>query len=200
MDVYSVFPFSFVIGLTPLIAVIMKTNGGTNQHLQTSVELLQSNNLALNDTSEETCGQLEDSIVQWVRTNSFEEELGGDKQLHILSLQVLPVRCDFQVMPDGTTDAGTLAAIACRNETTRQNCKSRVGIDECAQLCWGWSLTSEKDRAIFLEKYYGIRPSVTATIEDGQSGTYYSVQTGEQVSAHFGVRVLFNEGFSVKRT
>jgi len=88
---------SFVIGLAPLIPVVLVGDGGTNQQLQNSVELLQSNNLALNNTNNATCAQLETTTLEWIKTNAFEiSPISGRRSLHVLSLTIEPVRCRFQ--------------------------------------------------------------------------------------------------------
>ena len=191
----------FLIGLSPLIPVVVKVDGGTNQHLQTSTELLQSNNLALNTVNNQTCDQFQHTIIDWIRSNTFEIGYDGSKNLHLLSLVVEPIRCDFQTMPDGSTsaDVGTLAAIACRNATTIERCKSMLNVQDCRQFCLGWAMTSEEDRLYYLEHFYGVRPSVTVSVEKEQPGTY-TTESGEVVSDDFSVRVLYNEGLSVRRT
>ncbi len=192
-------PSSFLIGLAPLVPVVVKVYGGTNQHLQTSTELLQSNNLALSTVNNQTCDQFQYTIIDWVKSNAFEIGLDGSKNLHLLSLVIEPVRCEFQTMSDGSTDAGTLATIACRNATTIERCKTMLGVQDCAQFCLGWTLTSEEDRLYYLENFYGIRPSTTVSVNKEQPGTY-TTESGEVVSDNFSVRVLYNESLSVKRT
>lgn len=183
-----------MIGLAPLVPVIFKQHGGTNQHLVTSVELLQSNNLALNSASNGTCLQLEETIVEWVRTNAFETSIHGTKFLHMLSLEVEPARCGFQ---SGDRD-GPLAAYVCTNYDLVERCRSLFGLDNCHNLCVGWQTPGKEDRMTYMEHMFGVRPSVTVTVENSEAGTY--MDGGEVVSAYFSVRVLYNEQLSVRRT
>lgn len=187
-----------MIGLAPLIPVILRQYGGTNQQLQSSVDLLQSNNLALNATDNETCAALESSIVEFVKGSAFETTIVGQKTLHILSLGVEPVRCDFQMLND-TDDSSTLAAIACQNSAAMKRCEELLPIDSCADLCMGWSRTNETERLRFLEQHYGVRPSVTVPLGTSDMGMY-TLPSGELESAAFSVRVLYNEELSVRRT
>lgn len=175
-------------------------HGGTNQQLSNSVELLQSNNLALNNMNNETCDQLETTITEWVKTNAYEIAVDGSKKLHVLSLEVEPVRCEFQTVTGSSgADVGTLAALACRDNATQEYCKHLFGVQNCKELCFIWQMSNEEDRFTLFEDYYGIRPSVTIPLEDGQLGSYSSM-SGEVVPAYFYVRAVFNEELSVRRT
>ncbi|KAL7540169.1 hypothetical protein ACHAXR_009941 [Thalassiosira sp. AJA248-18] len=191
--------FAFFIGLLPLVSVMFRQYGGTNQHLQTSVELLQSNNIALNATNNETCAQLRETTIQWVKNNAFETLQDGTNILHVLSLEVEPVRCDFQKI-NGTDDAGTIAALSCEDDIAMERCSSMLPLPlvNCEELCMGWGKANEDERLNFMERFYGIRPSVTVPVTANSTGTYE--ENGEIVSASFSVRVLYNEELSVRRT
>eukprot|EP00571_Detonula_confervacea_P007093 CAMPEP_0172325602 /NCGR_PEP_ID=MMETSP1058-20130122/54451_1 /TAXON_ID=83371 /ORGANISM="Detonula confervacea, Strain CCMP 353" /LENGTH=863 /DNA_ID=CAMNT_0013042193 /DNA_START=534 /DNA_END=3125 /DNA_ORIENTATION=+ len=194
--------FIFIIGLSPLVSVVVREYGGTNQQLQNSVELLQANNLALNNTNNETCDQLKDTITGWVKSNVAETAIDGTKKLHILALEIEPMRCDFQNSETDWGSDGALAALLCGNNTSiqRQRCKSLLGVEEsCDDLCRGWMQPSEELKLSILENVYGVRPSVTVSVENGENGTY-SLPNGTQVSTFFSVSVIYNESLSVRRT
>ena len=190
--------YSFVIGLFPLIPVAFQAYGGTNQQPWNSVDLLQSNNLALNSTDNATCDYFRNTILLWSRTNVFEADVDGSKTLHILSLSVEPVRCPFQIV-DGAEDTATLAAVLCREKETNEKCAELIPIESCERLCLGWAQASEEDRLGFAETYLGVRPEVTISIAESYPWTY-SEPDGKIVAAIFSTRVLYNEELSVKRT
>lgn len=194
------FPFllSFLIGLAPLVPVCLKAHGGTNQQPYNSVELLQANNLALNDTSNSTCDQLEATIFSWATSNAFEIDIRGNRRLHLLSLDIQPQRCAF--MTPGV-NVGSLAAMYCNVEfysIVSAKCEAMPWID-CKLLCEGWAKTSEDERLSALEGIFGIRPSVTISPMAGQNGTIVN-DNGEEEPAYFSIDALYNEELSVKRT
>ena len=196
--IYFPIHFSFLIGLAPLVPVCLKAHGGTNQQPYNSVELLQANNLALNDMSNATCDQLEATIISWTTSNAFEIHLGGNRRLHLLSLDIKPQRCAF--MTAGAS-VGALAAMYCPVEfysIASAKCKAMPWID-CQKLCEGWSQRSEEERLSNFEDIYGVRPSVTISPMAGQNGTIVN-ENGEEEPAYFSVDALYNEELSVKRT
>jgi len=181
---------SFLVGLLNMFPVVFMPYGGTNQQLHNSAVLLQANNLALNDTSDETCDDLQDTVLSWAKTNLFH-----NKQLYVLQLQIQPLRCKFQLMPNGTS-AGLLGATVCRNSTTITNCNNIFETD-CQHFCNRWEQQSDEERIAYLVNEYGARQSVLYNVTvDGDSA--YSLPNGEVKSAYFSVHILFNEATSVE--
>jgi len=195
--------FIFFIGLFPLVGVMIAANGRTNQQIWNSVELLQANNLALNKADNETCAQLERTVDDWIKTNAFEETLiGSTKYVHLLTLDIQPIRCDFQKV-DGAEEAGTLAAVRCRSEYMMDNCDDlSLGTEDCTALCLGWAQSDGP--ASYVQEHTNIRPSVIVPVSKPQQGNgvegEYSLSDGEIVPAKFSVYAEYNESLSVKRT
>lgn len=166
---------SFLIGLYPLISVAVMPYGGTNQQPWNSVDVLQANNIVLNNTDNETCAQLNTTLVGWLKSNAIEHTVDGTDMLHILSLEVEPKRCGFQRRPGSNS---ILWPLLCRNHT--------MGADVMIDwLCHG--LPEEGMRHKVLEEHHDIRPSLTIRYQNKEEGTDSSVS------------VLYNETLSVRR-
>lgn len=185
-----VFHRSFLIGLLNMFPIVFMPYGGTNQQLQNSAVLLQANNLALNDTSYETCNDLQNAVLSWGKTNLFHI-----KELYVLQLQIQPSRCDFQFMSDGS-DSGILRATMCRNSTAIDKCTNIFEID-CRAFCLNWAQQSNEERVAYLADVDSVRQSVLFNVTVGQLGTY-SLRNGEVESAYFSVHILYNESISVQ--
>lgn len=172
-------------------------------HPQTSVELLQTNNLVLNNATEEgTCNQLQSTVIDWVKSNAFETRIDGTKSLHLLSLVVQPMRCPFQYVAQAE-NTGLLVAMACQKVNSIDSCPKLfpfLGKNECRNLCLGWSQATPDERLDLLENFFGIRPSTTLTVNTSTSSEYHSYSTGQTIPADFSVSVLWNEELSVRRT
>ncbi len=173
-----------------MIPVVFMSNGGTNQQLKNSAVLLQANNLALNDASNETCAELQSSVISWARTNLFH-----NGQLYVLQLKIRPSRCEFQTLPDGT-ELGMLNATLCQYPQTMEAC-SEVFEFDCIDFCRGWLQGSEEERTSYLMNEYGVRPSVQFSVTEGELGTL-SLPNGEVMPAYFSVQLLYSEAYSVK--
>ena len=173
-----------------MFPVIFMPYGGTNQQLQSSATLLQANNLALNDTSYETCNDLKNAVLSWGKTNLFHNQ-----QLYVLQLQIQPSRCTFQLMPDDS-DAGILSATLCRNITAIEKCTNVFEID-CQDFCLSWAQQSNEERIAYLADMHNVRKSVLFSVAVGQLGTYSRVN-GDVESAYFSVHILYNEANSVR--
>lgn len=153
----------------------------------------------LNSTDEATCNQLENTMINWVKSVAFEAAPNGDQYKHLLALKVEPVRCEFQTI--NGTEVGTLAAIACQNSDTMERCRNILPVESCHDICLAWMETNEEDRMYVIENYYGIRPGTTIPVATSQPGPYYSdEESGEMVSDTYSVRVLYNEQLSVRQT
>jgi len=180
-----------LIGLAPLISVAFKSEGATNQELKNSVELLQANNLAILGSDDESCAQLEYVVADWIKANVLEPRVDGKKVLHVVSVELEPIRCDFQSDHDGT---GILTAIVC-NEG--YSCDEKLGQENCKILCKASNqLVAEDGRLGPLD---GIRPSVTIPMHDEKWSSYIA-QNGTYINADFRVSVVYNEEVSVRRT
>jgi len=190
--------FVFLIGLSPLVPVCFESEGGTNQQIWNSVELLQTNNLALNDYDD--CGQLETTVTQWIKTNAFETDIGGNKKQHLLSLVVQPIRCEFQTGANNGGEVGTLAALYCRDDEPMAKCSAFFGINNCSDLCLTWAGKTMEDRLDLSEFYFGVRPSTTLPAISDNVTTTFIDEDGVEDSENFYVTVLFNEALSVRRT
>jgi hypothetical protein len=178
-----------------LIPVIFKRDGGSNQQLKTSVELLQANNLATTTTDSEACAYFENTVIDFVATNAFETFQLGSKVLHLLSLEIQPVRCPFQDGPSGLED--TLGAAVCKNSNTP--CQNILSQQDCDDYCTSWLGKNEKERVDFYEQFYGVRPSMIMPEFSGANSTYTN-ESGEVVEAEFYVKALFYERLAVKRS
>ena len=174
-----------------MFPVIFMPYGGTNQQLQNSAVLLQANNLALNDTSYETCNELKDAVLSWARTNLFHNH-----QLYVLQLQIQPSRCEFQKLPDGSDD-GILSATLCRNETAIEKC-THVFETDCEDFCHTWAHQSREERIAYLANIHSIRQSVLFNVTVPDQLETYSLRNGDVESAPFSVHILFNEANSVR--
>jgi len=173
-----------------MFPVMFKDYGGTNHRPQSSAVLLQTDNLALNDTSYETCTQLQDTVVSWAKTNLFHRT-----ELYVLRLHIYPSRCSFQKLPDGS-DNGMFNATLCHNSTTIESC-SNIFETDCQSFCRGFVPLSEEDRIAYLEEVYGVRQSVLLNVSVSQPGTY-SLRNGDVELAPFSVHILFNEATAVQ--
>ena len=182
--------FSFLIGLLNLCPVLFKYYGGTNHRPQSSAVLLQTDNLALNDISYETCAQLHDTVVSWTKTNLFHKS-----QLYVLQLHLKPSRCAFQKLLDGS-EAGMFNATLCRSSATIAWC-STVFQTDCQDFCLSFVPLNKEGRIDYLEEVYGVRQSVLLDVTVSQPWTY-SLRNGDVVSADFSVHLLFNEATSVQ--
>ena len=189
---------SFVIGVLQLMPVAFKENGGTNHQLVSSVELLQANNIAINVTDDSSCNYLQDTVTDWIAANAFEKDRNGNNILHLLSLVIQPVRCEFQTGADGLENDGIMSSTICRNDTITR-CVNMFSKEMCIDLCQGWGLETDERRLDFYVESLGIRPSSTFSSMAGSNGTY-SDKNGEIIEAYFSVSALFDESLAVKRS
>ena len=174
-----------------MISVAFKSEGATNQELKNSVQLLQANNLAILGSDDESCAQLEYLVADWIKANALETRVDGKKVLHVVSVELEPVRCDFQSDHHGT---GILTAIACKDG---YSCDENLGRENCEILCKvPYLLTAEDGRPPPLDM---IRPSVTIAMQDEKQSSFIT-QNGTYTDADFKVSVLYNEEVSVRRT
>ena len=173
-----------------MFPVLFKDYGGTNHRPQNSAVLLQTDNLALNDTTYETCAQLHDTVVSWTKTNLFHKS-----QLYVLQLHLKPSRCAFQKLLDGS-EAGMFNATLCRSSATIAWC-STVFQTDCQDFCLSFVPLNKEGRIDYLEEVYGVRQSVLLDVTVSQPWTY-SLRNGDVVSADFSVHLLFNEATSVQ--
>jgi len=186
----------FFIGLSSLIRVACMEYGGTNHQLVSSVKWLQANNLAADNTRNETCDFFRDTVLQWVASNIYD---GGSDVMHLLHLEIEPVRCDFQKGPDGSQSNGVMGAALCGSSEALSRCDTLFSKRDCDHLCKVWLASDEQERQYYYETLFGIRPSVTFSTTDGSYGTYSSLE-GEIVNDYFSVSAEYNETKAVSQS
>ncbi len=102
-----------------MFSVVLDPHGDTNQDNHNSAVLLNEYNLALNSTDNETCALLNETIEDWRKTYAFEYTIYGDKKSrHLLCVDVLPKRCEFQSIYNCTEkfiEAASFCTDGCNN-------------------------------------------------------------------------------------
>ncbi|KAL3801831.1 hypothetical protein HJC23_001227 [Cyclotella cryptica] len=181
----------FLIGLQSMVSVVVKENGGTNQQLWTSVDLLQSNNLSTNTTDSESCDFFAETVEDWIAATLYEEPANGEKIIHLVDLVIKPVRCDFQLDPLGITGSAI-----CGN---RQLCTEFLSTKGCKEFCALWPFFDAEERWDYLENNFDVRPSMTISARSSGPGSY-SLENGTVVETEFSVGAIFNERFSVENS
>lgn len=181
-----------MIGLQSLVSVIVESNGGTNQQLWTSVDLLQSNNIATNTTDDESCAYLNTTVHDWIASNILEERHDGKEiYLHLLSLNIQPVRCHWQLDNMG----GMIWKELCSSRHV-YDCTYLLSSDGCKEFCSVWPTYDHEERSDYAMRHFDIRPSMTVTTRTSEYGSYTS-KNGTVIATDFFVEAIFNERASV---
>ena len=184
--------YSFVIGLQSLVSVVVEPNGGTNQQLWTSVDLLQSNNIATNTTDDESCAFFNNTVHDWITSNLLEERHDGEEMyLHLISLNIQPARCHWQLDHMG----GMIWEKLCAPRHV-YDCTNLLSSDGCKEFCYVWPTYDHEERADYAMRHFNIRPSMTVTTRTSGYGSYTS-ENGTVVETDFFVEAIFNERASV---
>ena len=171
--------------------MVVKEHGGTNQQLWTSVALLQRNNLSTNTTDSESCGFFAETVEDWIAANLFEEPDNEERIIHLIELEIKPVRCDFQDDPLGITGSAICGK--------RQLCTEFLSTKDCKEFCALLPFFNADERWDYLEHNFAVRPSMTVKSQSSGPGTY-SLENGTVVETYFSVEAIFNERFSIENS
>jgi hypothetical protein len=182
-----------VIGLQLVLSVLVQQNGGTNQQLWTSVDLLQSNNIAINTTDSESCEYFDQTVHEWIASNLIEYQYNEkDLYLHLISLDIHPTRCQFQL----DHMSGMIWEELCA-ENHVYECTDILSSDGCKEFCTVWPTYDKEERADYAVRHFHIRPSMTVTTRSSGYGSYV-LENGTVVETDFYVEAIFNERASVE--
>jgi len=172
----------FLIGLMPLIVVACTTLGGINTVWKNSVEMLQANNIAVNDTTADSCEFLRQTVEDWIASVGFVQSQNGLKP-HLLHFTLEPVRCD-------TLNKTNICLLLCEPHSK---------VLECDALCNTWTESAE-ERFKWYEYEFDVRPNDIVAEHSEVKSMWYSLPNGTVVEADFFVNAQFNESVSVKET
>lgn len=174
------------------MSVVVEYNGGTNQQLWTSVNLLQSNNVALNATDDESCNYFDQTVHNWITSNLLEEPNQGGYYLHLLSLDIQPARCQFQIDRMG----GMIWEELCAPRHVYE-CTNILSPRGCQEFCTVWPTYDMEGRSDYAMRHFDIRPSMTVMTRSAGAGSY-TLENGTVVETDFYVEAIFNERLSVE--
>lgn len=180
-----------MISLQSIVSVVVEYNGGTNQQLWTSVDLLQSNNIALNATDNDTCDYFDQTVHNWISSNLLEEDHLGEPSLHLISLDIQPVRCHFQSNHLGGMIWDELCA-----PNHVYDCTAILSPDGCQEFCTVWPTYDMQARSEYAIRQFDIRQSMVVRTRSAGYGSY-SLENGTVVQTDFSVEAIFNQRISV---
>lgn len=157
------------------------------------MDLLQSNNIAMNATNEESCEYFDHTVHDWITSNLIEEGHSGDEfYLHLISLDIHPARCQFQFDHMG----GMIWDELCAPRHVYE-CTGILSADGCKEFCTVWPTYDMEHRSDFVIRQFGIRPSMTVTTRSTGFSSY-TTENGIVVESDFYVEAIFNERLSVE--
>lgn len=157
------------------------------------MDLLQSNNIAMNATNEESCEYFDHTVHDWITSNLIEEGHSGDEfYLHLISLDIHPARCQFQFDHMG----GMIWDELCAPRHVYE-CTGILSADGCKEFCTVWPTYDMEHRSDFVIRQFGIRPSMTVTTRSTGFSSY-TTENGTVVESDFYVEAIFNERLSVE--
>lgn len=167
----------------PLILVACTPLGGINTVWTNSVKMLQANNIAVNDTTADSCEFLRQTVEDWVASVLFVESRHGMKP-HLLHFTLEPVRCD-------TLNRTKICSLLCEPYTK---------VLKCDAACNMRAEDSVKERLEWYEDEFDVRPNNIVTVHSEVKSMRYSLPNGTVVEAEFFVNAQFNESVSVTQT
>ena len=153
---------------------------------------MQSNNIATTTTDNDSCDFFEQTVRDWILENLIEEKIKENQYyLHLISLDIQPVRCQFQI------EMGEIVWQELCAPQHAYECTNILSSDGCKEFCAVWPSYSLDERSDYTMMHFGVRPSMTVLSTSSGHGSY-SFENGTMVKSEFFVKALFNERLSAE--
>lgn len=142
--------------------------------------MLQTNNIMINTTTDESCKFLLQTVLDWVAAVGI-VQTQNRVSLHLLQLTLEPLRCGL----DPT-------------QVCQKICEPQK-LFKCDEVCKGWE-GSFGNHIKWYEDKFDIRPNDVAIISSFPMQWNYSLPNGTVVQDEFFVKAHFNESGAVTQT
>lgn len=192
-----------IVGILPII-LTLANNGGANIVSSEMVQQLQATNMLAVDNEIDTCEFLQDSVYSWMASSVGSRTIDSTSDVYVLSLQVLPVRCDWQRNNSfiTTTACEDKNLEACEPTPTDDIAVFRGWEDwDCNHptvnyACQVWGNTDNTTTTDELADRANIRPGVILTYSDSKN--WFLTVDGDRTWTEFSVTAVYNEDRSVQ--
>jgi hypothetical protein len=180
-----------IVGLFPIVTSFLEQY--TNPIAYELTRQMQATNLVASDTNLSTCEYLRDSMWAWL--TAIQQPGSGDSDApYLLTLDILPSRCPFQLLADQS------AGVYCQEYTEPSSSstqlipteKANVSSEVIQSMCQLWELTAAAQSTQGIADAIGARVGALLFYNESDVWNLTNVASGEITLSTFSIAANFD--------